>query len=332
MRDTRPSAALYELLTELGGCASLDATLALLDNRLRRLLPFDAMALFLPLSNGLWPVYVSPSAQGLGCLPGVGMAPALAGTVAATRRPAFNRDPRQEPGGCAYRSVLAVPLDEGAELAAVLALYALEHGVFEPADLGVLLWMRADLARAIQHALHRPKTNDRYDPLTGLLNERGFFARLDAELAGRRRDDILALLLAGVDGVAEVQARFGECALDRLLASVGAGLRRSCVPPAWAARFGDDFVILEPVAKRSLVEARRVSIPALISGIGVAHFGQALLSVRLGTAYFPHDALNPEGLIAAATARQMAAPPARISTAKLWYRGQKMHASTMWNR
>jgi diguanylate cyclase (GGDEF)-like protein len=314
MRNNQPSAALYELLADLGACGRLDATLALLDSRLRRLLPLDAMVVFLPQLNGLQPVYVSPSAAGLGYFPGAGAAPAFAGAVAATRRPAFNRDPSQQANGTQYRSVLAIPLDDGSELAAVLALYSTERGAFLPGDLGVLLWIKADLARVIKHDLRRPPLDDRYDPLTGLLNERGLFARLDAELAKRDRAEMLALLLAGVDGLAEVQARFGEYALGRLLASVGAGLRRSCAAPAWAARFGDDFVVLEPAAGAGLVEARRASVPALIAGIGVAHFGQSLLSVRLGTACCPQDASDSEGLLAAA-ARQISTPliPAALS-------------------
>jgi GGDEF domain-containing protein len=309
MRDNRPSAALYELLADLGACGGLDATLALLDARLRRLLPFDAMVVSLPRPGGLWPVYVSPSAQGLGHGPVDAAARAIAGAVAATRRPAFNRDPAPEAGGRAYRSVLAVPLDDGPDLVAVLGLYSFERGVFLPADLGVLLWMKADLARAINHALRRPPEDYRFDSLTGLLGERGFFTRLDAELSGRSREDVLALLLAGVGGLTEVRARFGEYAQGRLLGAIGAGLRRACAEPAWAARLGDEFVVLEPALQPGILEARRASLPALIAGIGVAHFGEALLSVRLGAAYFPHDACSPEGLLAIAAARQATGSP-----------------------
>ena len=309
MRDNRPSAALYQLLVDLSACECLDAALALLDCRLRRLLPFEAMAVFLPDSHGLWPVYESSPAAVPGNLTGAGPAQAMAGAVAATRRPAFNRDLAGEAGGGVYRSVLAVPIEDGPELAAVLALYSAEHGAFLPEDLGVLLWIRADLARAIKHSLHRPPRDERYDTLTGLLNERGFFTRLDGELAGRGRQETLALMLAGVYGLAEVRARYGEHAHGRLMSAIGAGLRRACVEPAWAARLGDEFVITEPALKPGVLESRRASIPAVIACIGVAHCGQALLSVRLGTAFYPTDASDPEGLLAVAAARQAADPP-----------------------
>ncbi len=158
MRENQPSAVVYELLADLGACVGLDATLALLDSGLRRLLPFDAMVVFLPRQDGLFPAYTSPSAHG-SCHPRKNGAAALAGTIAAMRRPVFHSNSAQESGGEPYRSVLAVPLDDGPELAAVLALYALEHGVFQPEDLGVLLWMRADLARAIRHALRHPQSS-----------------------------------------------------------------------------------------------------------------------------------------------------------------------------
>ena len=150
MRNNRPSAALYELLAKVGGSNGLAETLDVLEQSLRQVLPFDALAVFLPSEGRLTLVYAS---GGGACIP---MGHAIAGQVAETRRPAFNCDPRQAPGLAGeFRSMLAVPLDDGAEVMGVLALYSAEAGTFQPDDLGVLLWIREDLARAVKRA--RPR-------------------------------------------------------------------------------------------------------------------------------------------------------------------------------
>jgi len=109
----------------------------------------------------------------------------------------------------------------------VLALYSADATVFQPSDLGVLLWIREDLARAVKRAL----APDRLDPaacdiLTGLPNERGLFERLDAMLMSCRGGPAtLAVLVVELNGLAEVGARFGEAALSRLVQAIGSGLR-----------------------------------------------------------------------------------------------------------
>jgi hypothetical protein len=144
----RPSAGLCRLLEDVGGASGLEEACSTLDRRLHELLPFHAMAVYAPVDGRLRPVYGSPGTAG-----GEGMA----GWVAATRRPAFHRDPpcpSEEPAANqAYGSMLAVPLDDGPDLVGVLSLYSRERNAFGPQDLGVLLWIREDLARAVRHAL-----------------------------------------------------------------------------------------------------------------------------------------------------------------------------------
>ena len=137
MRNNRPSAALYELLEKMGGSGGLDETLGVLDDSLRQLLPFDALAVFLPGDERLKLAYVSGGEGRDGCERRIPIGHAIAGQVAETRRPAFNRDPRaRPPAGGEYRSMIAVPLDNGAEIAGVLALYSADVSPFQPADLG----------------------------------------------------------------------------------------------------------------------------------------------------------------------------------------------------
>ncbi len=133
MRDNRPSAALCTLLEEVGRAADLGELLWTLDRRLGALLAFDAIRIFRP---------------------GESDAAGEIRRVAGTRRPAFNRDPRRlPPPAPVYRSMLAAPLEDGDGVVGVLALYSLRAAAFSPEDLGAVLWIRAELARAIRKAM-----------------------------------------------------------------------------------------------------------------------------------------------------------------------------------
>jgi diguanylate cyclase (GGDEF)-like protein len=312
VRNNRPSAALYELLEEVGGSTGLVETLDVLDHGLRRLFPFDELAVFLPGPERLTLAYVSGAERRADFEAGIPIGQAIVGQVSETHRPAFNRDPRLKPAlDGEFRSMIAVPLEDGADVAGVLALYSAEVCTFQPADLGVLLWIREDLARAVKHALQRaPVDPATFDMLTGLPNELGLFQRLDADLKRCDRQlRTLALLLCGVDGLAEVQARFGDPARKRLIRAIAAALRRTNRKEDCVARLGDEFALLLEEFPKAAFESKRSSLAALVVGIGVAHFGERPLAIRVGAAYFPGDADDAEGLLFAAAARQRDAAP-----------------------
>src|ERR1019366_5639991 len=98
---------------------------------------------------------------------------------------------------------LAIPLESGGEGIAVLALYHTAPDAFGSEDLRSLLALRGKLSLAVEHALHE-ESNDQLaavDALTGLLNRRALFQRLDAELARCRRSlASLALVVLEIEG------------------------------------------------------------------------------------------------------------------------------------
>jgi GAF domain-containing protein len=133
MRDNRPSAALCTLLEEVGRAADLRELLCALERRLGALLAFDAIRIYRPGESD------------------------AAGEIrrgAGASRPAFSRDPRRlPPPAPVFRSMLAAPLEDGDGVVGVLALYSVRAAAFSPEDLGALLWIRADLTRAIRKAM-----------------------------------------------------------------------------------------------------------------------------------------------------------------------------------
>jgi putative nucleotidyltransferase with HDIG domain len=159
----RQAQNLRDLARELRGTLSLEDLLALLAGRLQQLTPHDAIAFFLCGGNMLRPVLVNgENARVLAALQ-IPLGEGLAGWVAQNHKPILNGNPSVEPGylnapahSSMLRSALAVPLDGGSDVLAVLALYRAGECAFNPEDLQVVEAMAASVGAAIELAA-RPR-------------------------------------------------------------------------------------------------------------------------------------------------------------------------------
>ncbi len=119
----------------------------------------------------------------------------------------------------------------------------------EVVQLGPELLLRFALVDEAEEALHRRLYDSSvHDPLTRLFNRKYLSDRLVAEVARARRTGAdLALLMADVDSLKEVNDRFGHLAGDRALCNVGALMKRAIRVEDVLARYGgDEFVIIAP--------------------------------------------------------------------------------------
>jgi diguanylate cyclase (GGDEF)-like protein len=99
----------------------------------------------------------------------------------------------------------------------------------------------------------------RRDPLTGLLNRRGFFERWASE-----RHDERIVLSVDVDEFKSVNDRLGHAAGDRVLEGVAAALRSGAGDGADVARVGgDEFVVTLAARAADTAEALRLQLAAL---------------------------------------------------------------------
>lgn len=155
------------------------------------------------------------------------------------------------------------------------------------------------------------------DELTGLFNRPYFQRVLSTELERARRNDRgVALVLADIDGLGEVNRTFGVDVGDELLAAIGRRLRSVSDADIgeWtrsvdiACRFGGEELALIvpelgrgegslriPIGERALVsaEAFRSAVESTrVSGVGV--------TVSIGVAVGPRDGESPDALIDAA--------------------------------
>jgi diguanylate cyclase (GGDEF)-like protein len=143
------------------------------------------------------------------------------------------------------------------------------------------------------------------DPLTGVLNRRGFTDAAERELErARRYGHPLALAFVDVRGLKAVNDSQGHVAGDQLLRKVAAVLKESARAHDLVGRIGGDelaVVLAEQSVTGAAAMARRVrsEIPVHRSALGF----DADWDVTIGTATFPEDGDTLEDLLQAADRR-----------------------------
>jgi len=269
MTDMCRDRLLFDLIDAVGNSLDLHLTLGELDTRLRQLVFYDSMAVWMPREDRLVAGYVSgedaPFLCGLEIPPGQGV---------------------EECRG-ALGSALAIALEDGAELVAVLALYRRETEAFGGRDREVLDRIRRKAAAAIANAVRyeRAERLAEVDPETSLPNRRALFLRLDAELArARRNHSTLAVLVCD----------FGKASVP--WPAVAAGLRLICREDDCVARMGDGLVLVLGGFARPHLAEKRTRIGRLLAEHG--------LIATIGDAFYPGDGADAEDLLAAAGARR----------------------------
>lgn len=144
------------------------------------------------------------------------------------------------------------------------------------------------------------------DPLTGLLNRRGFMERLTKRLTKpRRRGDSAALLYIDVDNLKLVNDRHGHLAGDRALEAVAEILRNHVRSGDFAARMGGDEFTLCFAEMSEEAALRKAKL--LLDAVGeLDHLGaapEAALGLSIGIAIFdPRAPEDPRLLIERADA------------------------------
>ena len=157
------------------------------------------------------------------------------------------------------------------------------------------------------------------DSLTGLVNRRALYARLESEIAKASGNTGPSLVMIDLDGFKPVNDVHGHIIGDEVLRQVAGRFRRACDNDVMVARLGgDEFAILLPA--RSSLDPRHAAeraLTALVPPFSVA--GHPLrIGASAGIACWPEDGTTPEGLIVAADHELYAAKARHRDTATGW--------------
>lgn len=305
---------MFELSQDLGVSLSLSETLSVLSMRLRRMIPYDSIAVFVNRNGWLLPELVSgENFRALSSLK-VRVGEGLCGWVAENCKPIMNANPQVEAGyvidpgkQTTLQSALVVPLEGLNGVVGVLAMYQAARDAFTPDHLRILLAVASKVALSVENALkyQQAESSATTDYLTGLPNARSLFVHLAQEVARcRRMKTSLAVLVCDIDGFKQINDSFGHLEGDKLLREFTARLKDVCRGYDYVARMGgDEFVITAPglTAEAAREKAERLNQAAIESGRHVC--GRDLITLSVGMSFCPQDGTDVEKLLAEADRR-----------------------------
>ena len=183
------------------------------------------------------------------------------------------------------------------------ALVGITHAAdrVDPTLLDTAAVLAAHVAASLDSAfaLRRERLSAVTDPLTSILNRRGFEERLESALSDAQRDRLpLSLLVIDCDDFKETNDRAGHEFGDALLRETADVLVRTLPEGAEAARLGgDEFVVMLPGAGVDAAEALGGEIRTLLAeGLTDAGFP---LRISAGISTYPFDGAKPTALLRA---------------------------------
>ena len=305
---------LFELSQNLGASLSLDETLSVFAVKLRRSMPYDAIAIYVRHGEELVPEYVNGDNFRLFASLRIPMGQGLSGWVAQTLKPILNGNPSVEPGYLndtskysTLNSALAVPLEGLQGVVGVVALYHAEQDFFTSDHLRILLAVSSNMAFAIENAMKykQAESSAVTDYLTGLPNARSLFMQLDRELARCKRDKkTLTVMVADMDRFKQINDRFGHLEGNRVLRLFAHSLQETSRKYDYVARMGgDEFVVIAPGLTPEAAARKAEQMRNLAQQAGKDVCNEEILSLSVGNAVYPEDGTDAEKILSQADKR-----------------------------
>ena len=299
----REEQTLYELAQALGSSLGVVDAMALIQDKVSRLVPFATCALFLgDDAKG----YVCRYAHGQGTEVLLNWAPKSWSDLSL-------RIPSSADGRGAHgddlKSLLPCPLVFDDQVIGALIVYDVVPGIFTDDHRRVLRRVSEQAAAVVYNSTRFEQTQheSHTDPLTGLPNRRSLDRQFEAGLArASRAGSTISLIVLDLDRLKEINDTYGHDAGDRALRTVGNVLRSTVRQSDLCTRFaGDEFII---VLWDCSPEHERRRVLEVQSAIAASRFeprpGVVVpLSISAGPARFPTDGQTFEELLAAADER-----------------------------
>ena len=299
---------LFELSQDLGKSLSLDETLSVLSLRLKKLVPYDSIAVYVRQDDKLYPQHVAGDDFRLFSSLEIPMGQGLSGWVASNGKPIINGNPSVEPGYLndptkfsILRSGMAVPLFGINEVVGVLTLYKAAADSFTKDHLRILMAISSKVGFCIENALkyEQAESTATTDYLTGLPNARSLFLHLDQELARcKRTNTSLAVMVCDLDGFKQINDRFGHLEGNKVLTLFASFMKSVCREYDYVGRMGgDEFVMVAPGLTAEASQEKAVLLMQLATEAGRKVCREEILSLSIGMCFYPQDGTDAEHLL-----------------------------------
>jgi diguanylate cyclase (GGDEF)-like protein/putative nucleotidyltransferase with HDIG domain len=299
----REEQTLYEIAQALGSSLGVAEAMALIQDKVNRLVPFVTCALFL-----------GNDEEGYSCRYSHGP-----GTEALFKwTPKSWSDLSLRLPACAdgrtvsgddLAALLPCPLRFDGQMIGAIVIYHTVPGGFTDEHRRVLGRVSEQAAAVIYNSTRFEQTQHESftDPLTGLPNRRSLDRQFEAGLAHAALSRAsFSIVVLDLDRLKEINDTYGHEAGDRAIRSVGNVLRSTVRQTDLCARFaGDEFVVILWECTPE-IEQRRVA--EIQSAVAAHPFEprpgvRTALSISAGPARFPEDGATFEELLAAADER-----------------------------
>jgi len=299
--------AILELTHEISGALRLDEMLSVVAERLKKLVPFDGMAVYIREGKSLKANYVHGAVDPALATMEIPLGQGLSGWVVENNKPMLNGNPAVEFANCngagkqaAFKSALSIPLAaEG--LSGAITLYHNAADAYNKEHLRLLLAISDKIARALkgslrfQQAQHQAST----DELTGLPNARSLCLYMQDELIRAKMTRSRgAILVCDLDGFKSVNDNFGHLTGNEILQRVARILQANCRASDCVGRLGgDEFVMMLGGAAAMDLEERILEIDRQVREVGIDVCGRETVGISIGRAFFPDNGTEAEALL-----------------------------------
>jgi diguanylate cyclase (GGDEF)-like protein/putative nucleotidyltransferase with HDIG domain len=309
-----------DLALALGKSMRMEDVLSILAARLKLLVPYDCLAIYVRERSTLKARYSSGLASQIFAGLEIPVGQGLSGWVVENGKAIVNGNPSVEPGYAeasgqliALNSALSIPLGDGVDqLSGALTLYHKDKDAYSADHLRVLQAIKADIARAVDGAVRLQKALQRTDAdeLTGLPARASLLAFLQDGFAAQRKP--VTLLLGDIEEFGRINDRFGRSVADELLKQVSGILRNNSRSVDYVARVGaDEFVLLLAAARPEDLAGKLESLDHLVANACRDLCGEETCGMAFGVASFPENGADATSLMAFAEHDLLGAKEAR---------------------
>jgi diguanylate cyclase (GGDEF)-like protein/putative nucleotidyltransferase with HDIG domain len=298
---------IVDLALDLSKSLRLDDVLSILAARLKQLVPYDCLAIYVREKSVLKAQFTIGLNSHIFASLEIPVGQGLTGWVVENGKAIVNGNPAVEPGYAeasgelaAFNSALAIPLGDGVDqLSGALTLYRTEKDAYNADNLRVLLAIKGDIARAVDGAIRFQKAQQGtgVDGLTGLPTKAALLGYLQDGFTAQRKP--VTVLLCDIDEFRRVNELFGRPTGDELLKLVSNILRSNSRSVDYLARVGgDELVLLLAAARPEELAGKIEALDRMVANACRGLCGEESSGLAVGVACFPENGADAESLIA----------------------------------